>query len=67
MLTTLVLYTAYRDHDKGQQSEHRAHPVHLSAALVVFHAVHEQDIPLDTLRCRVSKTKQHKVTLPFER
>ena len=54
---TLALWTAYQDHDKDQQSEHRGYLVHLSAALVVFHSVHELDVLLDTPHCGAGRNK----------
>lgn len=61
-LRALAFCTAYRGHDTAQQSEHRDYLVHLSAALVVFHSVHELDILLDNLRCRAKK----RVTFVFK-
>lgn len=71
-LELLALHTAYQDHDKAQQSEHKAYLVHLSAAQVVFHSVHEQDILPDTPHCRAKKKKnknknEKEITLLFER
>ena len=62
---TLVLWTAYQDHDKDQRSEHREYLVHLSAALVVFHSVHELDVLLDTPRCRAGRNKTKTKNLFF--